>query len=273
MEKKRYLNCITIALALGSVSGLAQACNTEPYIGSVCTFAMDWCPMGYVKADGRAMTIQQNQALFGLLGFQYGGNNRDQFNIPDLRGRSVVGSGQGTGLPVTVNIAQKIGQQTLVLSAAQTPVQPHVHPATLAPSYGATQINIPAVQGSLDVKASLPVDPATGNVVGETVNLTSGASGYLAGMKGSTGVDTVTFNGPYSTSKPGNDKAKLEADVTVTGTASTAAATATAQTMTGGTVTVGMNNIVNPTEPVSTQSPAMGMSVCIAVQGLYPNRP
>lgn len=51
----------------------AQACNTEPYIGSVCVFAFDWCPCGYVPADGRSLSIRENTALFGLIGFSYGG--------------------------------------------------------------------------------------------------------------------------------------------------------------------------------------------------------
>jgi microcystin-dependent protein len=273
VKKNHYLNSITVALALGSVAGLAQACNAEPYIGGVCVFAQDWCPRGYIPADGRTLQVRDYQALFSLLGFRYGGNNVDQFQIPDLRGRSVVGTGQGAGLPTAVNLAQKVGQQAVVLTAAQTPVQSHTHPAVLTPTFGPVQLNLPATQGNLDVKAALPVDPAVGSVTGQKVGLTSGTSGYLAAMTGTNGVDAITFTGPYTANKPGANSAFLEAAVKLSGTAATAASTATVQAMTGGAVAVGTNTVVQPSASVSTQSPAMGMSVCIAALGLYPDRP
>lgn len=272
LKNKWYLTSLTVSLALISVAGLAQACNEEPTIGSVCVFAMDWCPRGYMKADGTTLQVNTNQAIFSLIGFRYGGNNTNLFQLPDLRGRSVAGTGQAPDLTSAVTIAQKIGQQTVVLTPAQTPVQPHIHPAALTPVFTSTQINIPATTGNLDVKASLPVAPGVGNITGPTVGLTTGTNGYLAGVSGTTGVDPVTFSGPYTTAKPGNP-AYLEAAVKVNGNASTAAGTTTVQAMTGGTVTVGNNPAIAATMPVATQSPALGMTVCIAVQGLYPSRP
>jgi microcystin-dependent protein len=65
----------------------------------------------------------------------------------------------------------------------------------------------------------------------------------------------------------------LPADVTVTGSAGTAAATVKVNMVTGGTVTVQNNAGVPAAQPVSTQSPGLGMTVCIAVNGLYPSRP
>lgn len=272
MKNSRYLNCVSVALAMGSLSGLAQACNEEPTVGSVCVFAMDWCPNGYMKADGSTLQVNTNQVIFSLIGYRYGGNNADQFKLPDLRGRSVVGIGQAPDLPAAVTIAQKLGQQAVTLTPAQTPVQPHSHPATLAAVFGPTQITIPATTGNLAVTAALPVAPGVGSITGQSVGLAAGTSGYLSGMSGTTGVDPITFTGPYTMNKPGSP-AYLEAAVKVSGNANTAASTATVQGMTGGTVTVANNTAVPATAAVSTQSPGLGLTVCIAVQGLYPSRP
>ncbi|MGV1753985.1 phage tail protein [Agrobacterium sp. CG674] len=66
------------------------ACNSEPYIGSICTFAFDWCPRGYMQADGRQLAVREYTALFGTIGFTYGGDNTNNFRLPDLLGRTVI---------------------------------------------------------------------------------------------------------------------------------------------------------------------------------------
>jgi len=269
--KKSHLNRIAIALAVCSFSTAAQACNTEPYIGTVCVFAFDWCPRGYVPADGRLLSIRENTALFGLIGFSYGGDGSTQYQIPDLRGRFAIGTGAGPNLN-PIAITQKVGQASQMLTAAQTPLPAHTHPAVFVPTTGTLQVTIPATPTTLDVKAALPVNTALGTSTGKTIAPPSG-NGYLAGMSGTTGVDEITFTGPYSTSVPGAGAPTLPATVTVSGSAGTAAIPVSVPTVTGGAVTVNNNVAVAATLPVSTQSPAIGMSVCMAITGLYPNRP
>ncbi|WP_247873281.1 phage tail protein, partial [Azospirillum sp. TSH64] len=104
-----------IASGMALFSAPAVACNVEPYIGTICTYSFDWCPQGYVTADGRTLAVRENQALFALIGYRYGGNNADLFAVPDLRGRAAIGSGTGPGL-ATINIGAKVGQQELLLS-------------------------------------------------------------------------------------------------------------------------------------------------------------
>ncbi|WP_244664866.1 phage tail protein [Candidatus Symbiopectobacterium sp. 'North America'] len=73
----------------------ASACASEPLVGSVCYMATDFCPRGFVRADGQLLQINANQALFSLLGNIYGGQvSAGTFGVPDLRGRSAVGVGQ-----------------------------------------------------------------------------------------------------------------------------------------------------------------------------------
>lgn len=136
--KKSHLNRVAIALAVCSFSTAAQACNTEPYIGTVCVFAFDWCPRGYVPVDGRSLSIRENTALFGLIGFSYGGDGT-QYQIPDLRGRFAIGTGAGPNLN-PIAITQKVGQALQMLTAAQTPLPAHTHPAVFVPTTGTLQV-------------------------------------------------------------------------------------------------------------------------------------
>lgn len=273
MAQRFRMNRIVACTAalLGAAPMMAQACSSEPYAGTICTFAMNWCPQGFLPADGRQLSVQQNQVLFAVLGFQYGGDNQNNFNLPDLRGRVAVGTGQGGGLTVPVTQAQKIGQQQLLLTAAQAPLQAHTHGATFAATTGPATLNIPATTGSLNVTAALPVSPSVGSVSGTVVALGAGQNGYLAAIKGTTGVDDVTFSGPYTASAPASP-AYLQANVQVTGSPATAAASVPVTMINGGSVTVAQAGQA-ATQAVSTQSPALGMSVCIVTTGLFPSRP
>jgi microcystin-dependent protein len=95
---------VAAAAATALATGLATAAAAAPapapltYIGEVRAFASNFCPTGWLPADGRAMPIAQNPALFALLGTSYGGNGVSVFNLPDLRGRTPMGAGAGVTL-------------------------------------------------------------------------------------------------------------------------------------------------------------------------------
>lgn len=59
----------------------------EPILGQIQLFAFDFPPSHWAFCEGQLLTISQNAALFSLLGFQYGGNGKTTFALPDLRGR------------------------------------------------------------------------------------------------------------------------------------------------------------------------------------------
>lgn len=248
---------------LGAPLGASACGPDDTYIGTVCTVAMNWCPQNYVQADGRTLPINNYQALYSLIGNTYGGNaTQGTFGVPDLRGRSVVGTGQGSG---TSNVVwgQQLGQPAVTLNANQLPQ--HTHPATFT-GVGGGQVTIPATTGNLTVAASLPVATApAGNAT-----LASG-SNYITSMTGNVGASSVKFVGPFSQSAPATPAAaNLPATVTTSGTAGTPEIKFSSG-ITGGTVAVGPNPTAGTALP--TQSPGLGMMVCIAVNGLYPSRP
>jgi microcystin-dependent protein len=85
-------------------------------------------PNGFLICDGSAVLRASYPALFSLLGAAYGaGDGSSTFNLPDLRGRVIVGAGNGTGLTPR-GIGLKGGEETHQLSVAELPS--HVHPLT-----------------------------------------------------------------------------------------------------------------------------------------------
>jgi hypothetical protein len=102
----RFHICAAAALA-ALVTGLAASATAQtpppglPYAGEVRAFGFNYCPNGWLPADGRPMSIAQNSMLFALLGTTYGGNGTSTFNLPDLRGRTPLGAGPGVALGQT----------------------------------------------------------------------------------------------------------------------------------------------------------------------------
>src|SRR5262249_62223289 len=99
------------------LSGIFPANNSDPTadplgvpLGSIRTFAGNFALGGSAQAEGQLLAINQNQALFALLGTMYGGNGTTNFGLPDLRGRVPVGWGQGRGLS-PYNLGQKGGEE------------------------------------------------------------------------------------------------------------------------------------------------------------------
>ena len=104
---------------------------SEQFLGQIELFAFGFPPKGWAVCNGQIMAINQNQALFALLGTTFGGNGQTTFALPDLRGRVPIGQGNGPGLtPRTVGEA--IGEEAHTLSIAETP--PHVHTLQTIPN-------------------------------------------------------------------------------------------------------------------------------------------
>ena len=67
----------------------------EPFIGEVRIFSFNFAPRGWALCAGQLLPINQNQALFSLLGTTFGGNGQTTFALPDFRGRTPIHSGGG----------------------------------------------------------------------------------------------------------------------------------------------------------------------------------
>lgn len=95
----------------------------EQLIGQIQAFGFNFAPRGWAKCDGQLLDISQYQALFSLLGTQYGGDGRRTFALPDLRGRVPLHQGQGNGLS-SYKMGQRGGNETTTLAPHNLPSIP-----------------------------------------------------------------------------------------------------------------------------------------------------
>jgi microcystin-dependent protein len=135
---------IAVALACAlSAPGVAQA-GIEPFLGELMLTGYNFCPTGFARAEGQLLPIAQNQALFALLGTQFGGNGATTFALPDLRGRVPMGVGQGPGLSDRY-VGEQGGAEQVTLTTPQMPVHTHAARAsTQAPNTTSPSDALPA---------------------------------------------------------------------------------------------------------------------------------
>ena len=98
-----------------------------PFLGQLDLFAGNYSLGGAANANGQVLSINQNQALFSILGTTYGGDGITTFALPDLRGRTAIGVGQGPGLS-NRNLGDRFGQETTTLTVSQLPQHVHTLP-------------------------------------------------------------------------------------------------------------------------------------------------
>jgi len=97
---------------------------TEPYIGQIQTFGFNFNPRGWAFCNGALLPIQQNTALFSLLGTQYGGNGQTTFQLPNFSARAACQQGMGPGLSPR-SIGATFGAGAVTLNAQQLPAHGH----------------------------------------------------------------------------------------------------------------------------------------------------
>src|SRR5712691_2032909 len=147
----------------------------EPFLSEIRIMSFVFAPKGWALCNGQLLPINQNQALFSLLGTTFGGDGRVNFGLPNLQGQVPIHVGNGHTL------GEKGGQQAHTLSIAEIPM--HVH----------------TLQGT--------------NTVGNTLNPKTGSGGsILASDVGNCYTPTpsaVTALNPASVSNIGGSQAHL----------------------------------------------------------------
>lgn len=96
-----------------------------PYLGEIRMFAGTFVPLGWVPCDGRLLSISEHDALYTLIGTTFGGDGQEYFAVPDLRGRTPVGTGTSTSSGQTYVLGQAGGQEEVTLSVQQMPSHRH----------------------------------------------------------------------------------------------------------------------------------------------------
>ena len=140
----------------------------EPFLSEVRIMSFVFPPKGWALCDGQLLPINQNQALFSLLGTTFGGDGRVNFGLPDLRGRTPIHVGSGHAL------GERGGEQAHTLSIAEIPTHVHVWNANGSPA----TTNTPTT--------SLVLAQSTGdNAWGPASNLVAMNPGTIANVGGS----------------------------------------------------------------------------------------
>ncbi len=152
----------------------------EPYLGEIKMFSYNWAPNGWLACNGNILPVQQNQALFSLLGAKFGGDGRTNFAVPDLRGRTPVAQGSLNG--VTIAIGNTGGASAVSLNTNQIPAHNHQLYATTALA---------------------------------TQKITAG--NYLATARVGTGTTTVPDYAPIDTQTPSNNVVLNASSISTTG--------------------------------------------------------
>ncbi len=98
----------------------------EPFLSEIRLMSFVFAPKGWALCNGQLLPINQNQALFSLLGTTFGGDGRVNFALPDLRGRVPIHVGSSHSL------GERGGEQAHTLSIAELPTHTHVVNATSA---------------------------------------------------------------------------------------------------------------------------------------------
>ena len=101
---------------------------SEPFLSEIKILSFNFAPKGWALCNGQLLPINQNQALFALLGTTYGGNGQTTFALPNLRGRVQIHMGNGHTLGETG------GSTSVTLNQSQMPQ--HLHFLTAQPSTG-----------------------------------------------------------------------------------------------------------------------------------------
>ena len=130
-----------------------------PYMGEIKLISWNFPPKGWALCNGQLMQINQNQALFALLGTQFGGNGQTTFGLPDLRGRAALHEGDG------FIIGQNGGEVAHTLTQSEMPAHVHLLMAS-----------------GQDGNAQAPA----GNVLARNINNVYAASGAMTTLRPTT---------------------------------------------------------------------------------------
>ena len=218
----------------------------DPILGMIILWPGTFIPAGWHLCDGSMLNINQNQALYSILGALYGGTTTT-FGLPDLRGRVAISIGQGPTLS-EYTLAQKAGLESITLTQTQIPAHNHSAAGTLS---GTATGTLPALSGT----GSLPASSVMGtSVIPGPALFPAKAPDYTP-----SGLDPDFIYGPSDNST------KMPVSVTIP------AGAALSVNLSGGMVPVVVGNTGNGASHDNRQ-PFLALNYIIATEGLYPDR-
>ncbi len=142
---------------------------SEPYLGQIQTFSFPFAPRGWAPCNGQLLPINRNQALFSLLGTQFGGDGISTFALPNLQGNFSLGQGSG------FVVGQTGGEPNHTLVAGE--MAPHLHP--MVGTQSAPNSSNPANNFPTQSSAYQLFDTTTGPMLGPGSTSSGQNAGHL----------------------------------------------------------------------------------------------
>jgi len=269
----RYIAMVTAVASCG-MPAVSYACSQDTFMSAVCVLAWTRNDLrGFLPAAGQTLSISANSALFALLGTTYGGNGQSTFNLPDLRGRAIIGAGT---TPSNVNyvVGQQGGTPSVTLTNDNLPAHVHTTPATSLASVTAA-VDLSKVTGAASTVDMTPVSYAA-NISALTLVASSAAGnsippppgGVLAAPPAPAPKIYATAGTPNVTMAAGSIGGSVA--VTSSGAPTVKLAGSAAVALTGN-LPAGVTGVTGGGTPVNTITPYLAMYYFIATQGIFPS--
>ena len=216
-----------------------SSAGESPFIGEISYVGFNWAPRNWQSCNGQTLSINDNTALYSLLGTTYGGDGVTTFALPDMRGRVPIHQGRGPGISGNYMMGYRGGTEQITLSANTMPT--HSHSAT-AESQSQSSV-APGATATSTLKAA-----------NTTMNQTNAAGHSLANQSGM--IKAYSDTAPNVAMHAGSVVTTLDG-IAVTTTTNT-------------TVTV---NNAGSSNPFPILQPYLVVNCIIATNGIYPTRP
>lgn len=136
-----------------------MATSTEPFVGEIGLVGFNFAPRGWATCDGQLLSISTNTALFSLLGTTYGGDGRTTFALPNLKGSTPIGVGQGPGLTYR-SLGEVSGTTSETLLITEMPAHTHALGAGLKTGLAPNTANAVASSPATSPGADLLYSPS-----------------------------------------------------------------------------------------------------------------
>lgn len=117
-------NILTIIVLFIVLFCSPKSFSQVPFVGEIAAVGFNFEPQGWLKCHGQLLPISEYDVLFNLIGTTYGGDGVQTFALPDFRGRTLIGVGQGPGLS-NRTVGELGGSRTATLTAANLPAHSH----------------------------------------------------------------------------------------------------------------------------------------------------
>jgi microcystin-dependent protein len=157
----------------------------DPMMASIMMFGGNFAPRQWAFCQGQLLSISSQTAMFSLLGTIYGGDGRTTFALPDMRGRSPMGTGNGPGLTLR-RLGQKGGQEDVTLTEPQMPSHSHSVQTSVKASSASAGKHAPGA-GDFLAAANVPQQVGSQNANAYIAAGNAGATENLGGVQTSIG--------------------------------------------------------------------------------------